>query len=233
MTKFFGFDLETTGVNPQQDRPVQISLVHADDSGYSRVLINTLCNPCMPIDPEAAKIHGISDEQIRNHPDYLIALFNMQILIERMHTDEILITMNGKSFDLPMADACMGQDVLGHLPHFDVYQAACRYFPDLKVRKLGALYQHFFQEALSGAHDATVDVLASIRIAKEMSKKTHLTIHEMVQDLHTPKPYSIMPFGKYAGTLVDDLPKSWAKFMVKQPNLSPDLKATVDYVLAV
>ena len=233
MTSYIGFDLETTGVDTKTDKPVQISLIQANDSGFTRILINTLCNPMMPIHPEAQKVHGISNEMVKNHPDYAIALWNTDLLAETVRTDEVLITMNGKSFDVPMASNCLGAPAFANFPHFDVYQAACRYFPDLKQRRLGALHQHFFNESLQGAHDATVDVLASIRIATEMSKQTGLRIEEMIEDLNVPKPYSIMPFGKYAGWMLDDLPKSWAKFMAKQGNMSEDLKATVDYVLGV
>ena len=231
--KFFGYDLETTGVNPATDKPVQISLVHADDQGYQRVLINTLCNPCQLIDPEASMVHGITEAQLRSAPDYLFALYQVQLVVATMRKDELLITMNGKSFDLPMTEACIGQNPFAGMLHFDVYQAACRYFPELKGRKLGQLYQFFFNETLSGAHDATADTLAAIRVAQEMTKHTHTSLQEMAKDLAVPKPYPIMPFGKYAGLTLDEIPKSWAKWMSNQPSLSDDLRATVDYVLSV
>jgi DNA polymerase III epsilon subunit-like protein len=231
--KLIGFDLETTGVDRLKTTPVQMSLVMREE-GAQRILFNSLCNPYQPIEQGASETHGITDRMVRNMPDYAIASFNLKQLVDVLiKKGDILVTMNGKAFDIPIIDRCLGQSMFGDVPHFDVYQASCRYFPDLKSRKLGDLYRHFFGVALEGAHDAMVDTMATLDIAERIRKETRLTFQELVKDLNEPKPYAIMPFGKYAGSTLDQLPKSWAKFMSKAPDLSPDLRATVNYVMAM
>lgn len=224
-----GFDLETTGVNTVTDKPVQIGLVGEDEGDY-RIILNTLCNPLMPISEGASNVHGIKDSMVKSAPDYVITAWTLKRIVTALDP-KMLITMNGKSFDIPMIDNCFGGSVFGDIPHYDVLQMAFRYFPELKSRKLSALYAYFFNEDLSGAHDAVADIVGTMRVFEAMRTKMGITYEKLLDDLNTPKPYTIMPFGKYAEMSIDDVPVSWARYMAKSDTLSPDLKATVNYVL--
>ena len=225
-----GFDLETTGANKQLDRPVQLSLVHSVD-GAHRIVFNTRLNPMRPIAPEASRVHGIYDRDVSGMPDYAIGLWTMAVSLEKLKPD-YLVTMNGKGFDLPMTKACLGFDPFEGMGHFDILQMAFRYFPHLERRKLSDLYAHFVGEDLTGAHDATVDVVASLKVFTKMKAQIGMSTDALLAELNTPKPYSVIPFGKYAGTLIDEMPVGWAKFMKRSDDLSPDLEATVDYILS-
>jgi DNA polymerase III epsilon subunit-like protein len=59
-------DTETTGLNGQKDRLVEIALV--GDGG--EVVINTLINPGIPIPSRASDIHGITDAMVRSAPSF-------------------------------------------------------------------------------------------------------------------------------------------------------------------
>jgi DNA polymerase-3 subunit epsilon len=61
MTLFL--DTETTGLD-RSDRLVEIGVV--DDAGA--VVFQSLINPGMPIPPAASKVHGITDEMVRDAP---------------------------------------------------------------------------------------------------------------------------------------------------------------------
>ncbi len=56
-------DSETTGLSPS-DRMVELAIV--DDEGC--VLIDTLLNPGKPIPHDAYRIHGISDDMVKDAP---------------------------------------------------------------------------------------------------------------------------------------------------------------------
>lgn len=226
------FDMETTGVSVKETRPVQVCLVQ-QEAGVRRVLINARCNPCMPIEEGAEAVHGISDSDVKYMPDFLIVMYQLRLLLSQvLREDTILVTMNGKAFDVPIADRLFEATVMGWIPHFDVYQAACRYFPDLKSRKLGDLYRFFFEVDLQDAHDAAADNFAVLDVVSEMIRRIGKPIEELVAEMNKPAYYSIMPFGKHAGKTIDEIPKGWAVFMNKQGDLSPDLQATVNYILS-
>jgi DNA polymerase-3 subunit epsilon len=226
-----GYDLETTGTSVAHDRPVQISLVSFDPStSGTRVLLNALCNPCKAIDPKASEVHGITAERLANMPDYAIALWQVALMVDALKPDA-LVTMNGKTFDVPMTANLLGVDPFAGLMHFDILQIAFRYYPELKSRKLSALHQHFLNESLEGAHDATADVIGSLRVFEAMRRHLTMPYEKLHEELAQPKPYSVIPFGKYAGCLIDEVPRSWAVFMNKQGDLSADLQATVDAIL--
>lgn len=54
-TEFVIFDSETTGLGPQ-DEFVQVGVI----DGHGNVLLDTLVKPTRPIDPGAARVHGLS-----------------------------------------------------------------------------------------------------------------------------------------------------------------------------
>ena len=71
------FDLETTGINISVDRIVEISILKIYPIG-NKESKTWLVNPEIPIPIEVSKIHGITDETIKDKPakikkDYEIA----------------------------------------------------------------------------------------------------------------------------------------------------------------
>jgi DNA polymerase III epsilon subunit-like protein len=63
-SKTLFLDTETTGLHPPRDKLIEVALV--DENGHP--VIDTLVNPLCPIG-DAKKIHGITDEMVRNAPN--------------------------------------------------------------------------------------------------------------------------------------------------------------------
>ncbi|RMG82849.1 MAG: 3'-5' exonuclease [Chloroflexi bacterium] len=61
-------DFETTGVDEQAEI-VQAAVINAKGA----VVLNTLVKPSQPIPPEAARVHGISDDAVANAPTFVQA----------------------------------------------------------------------------------------------------------------------------------------------------------------
>ena len=61
------FDLETTGVDPQTDRIVELSVLRVEPDG-SRQSRTRRINPGRPIPKEATAVHGISDADVADQP---------------------------------------------------------------------------------------------------------------------------------------------------------------------
>jgi len=78
-------DTETTGFR-NDDRVVDIAVVDFDGV----VLFETLVNPCKPIDPEAAAITGITDETVKDAPNFLQVWARLANVLK----DRLVITYN-------------------------------------------------------------------------------------------------------------------------------------------
>jgi DNA polymerase III subunit epsilon len=61
------FDLEATGTNVAADRIVEICVLKVNPDGTEEIKTRKI-NPTIPIPPEVTKIHGISDEDVKDEP---------------------------------------------------------------------------------------------------------------------------------------------------------------------
>lgn len=68
MLDFVAFDLETTGIQPLEDAIVEIGAVKFID-GLPQKDFCQLVNPRREIPADAIRVHGISNEEVRNQPD--------------------------------------------------------------------------------------------------------------------------------------------------------------------
>jgi DNA polymerase-3 subunit epsilon len=64
---FTAFDLETTGLDPQNDKIVEIGAVRFDRLGIA-ARFSTLVNPGIPIAPEASRVNNITDAMVAGKP---------------------------------------------------------------------------------------------------------------------------------------------------------------------
>src|SRR4051794_23320538 len=62
-------DLETTGINPDKDRIVEISVLKITPDG-ERIHRTRRLNPGMPIPAAATAIHGICDDDVAGEPRF-------------------------------------------------------------------------------------------------------------------------------------------------------------------
>src|SRR4051812_30747273 len=90
-------DLETTGLDSQNDRIVEIACVKLEPSGHRQVLTRRL-NPGIPISPEAAAVHGITDADVAHEPSF--GQVAPMLLAFLAGCD--LTGFNVEHFDLPM-----------------------------------------------------------------------------------------------------------------------------------
>ena len=75
------FDLETTGLNPRQDRIVEIAMIKVLPDG-TRTDHEFKVNPCMPIPAQATAIHGITDQDVAESPTFAAIAPTVNELLE-------------------------------------------------------------------------------------------------------------------------------------------------------
>jgi DNA polymerase-3 subunit epsilon len=93
-------DTETTGMDPMRDRIVEFAAVKLHPDGR-RETFRTLVNPKEPIPPEASRVHGITDETVRDAPTF--AETAREVILFLAGAD--LTGYNIHRFDLPILKA--------------------------------------------------------------------------------------------------------------------------------
>jgi DNA polymerase-3 subunit epsilon len=153
------FDLETTGVDVEKDRIVQIAMIRVEPGG-ERTTFETLVNPEQPIPPKASEVHGIQDADVRDKP----AFRRIRREVEDFLADADLAGFNSVNFDLPLLQAELrrvGSEMdFSGVRHLD----AMKIFHYMERRDLTAAYRFYCGKDLTGAHNALADAEATLAI---------------------------------------------------------------------
>lgn len=153
------FDLETTGISVTQDRILQIGAIKVLPDGKEEVK-NVLINPTIPIPADATAVHGISDEEVKDKPKFQQIAKSFAAWLSGCD----LAGYNSDNFDIPML-----------IEEFNRVGVAfpepeTKFIDVLKIERkvnghtLGETYKRYIGEELDGAHDALIDIYATIKI---------------------------------------------------------------------
>lgn len=161
-------DTETTGINSTSEI-VSIAVIASD----GRTLLNTLVHPTRPIPAEATKIHGITNEQVKD------ALPFPAELLHEMLKDRNVIIYNA-DYDVTML--FRSTDMAG-LPYIDWnkvanYHCAMEAFAEIygdwndyrksyRWQKLDTAANYYKVKAVE-AHSALGDCLTTLAVCKKM-----------------------------------------------------------------
>ncbi len=152
-------DIEATGKNPHRDRIVELSMIKIHPSGRRESYLQRF-NPEMPIDPEAAAVHGITDQDVQDCP----TLRQEANVIAQFLEGCDLGGFNAIRFDIPML-----QNELRRVG-MKINLLKCRLVDVQRIfhikepRDLTAAYRFYCSKELADAHSAEGDVLATIEV---------------------------------------------------------------------
>lgn len=160
------FDLETTGINQEQDAIIEVSAVkvrkHKVVAEFS-----TLVNPGRHIPAGATAVNGITDEMVKDAPDIKTAMKDFLKFIG----NSVLVGHNIHTFDTNFVyDAAfdfLGQEVRND--YIDTLYMARRCLPELSHHKLTDIAAHFGLRT-EGAHRALFDCMMNQSCYEEMGK---------------------------------------------------------------
>ena len=173
------FDLETTGVDTSKDRIVQYCFIKLtpDGESYKKEVKTAYVNPGIPIPKEAGDVHGITDEMVADaHKFSVIAPYILPWIEGSM-----LMHFNGRNFDVPMLAteferAGIKDHGLYDMPGIDVMMMYREYRSHSLIAAAKDVCDQDIEE---DAHDAQVDVQATIDVADGLRKLMGLTLEEM------------------------------------------------------
>ena len=153
-------DLETTGIDPVNDRIVEISLVKVMPDGTKEVKTRRL-NPQMHIPEEASAIHHIYDEDVKDCPAFKEVSKSMRAYIEGCD----FAGYNSNNFDIPI----LVEEFLRAGVEVDFKDSRFvdvqNIFHRMEQRTLVAAYKFYCDKDLSEtAHSAEADTLATYEV---------------------------------------------------------------------
>ena len=152
-------DIESTGLNVEKDRIVELTVCKVHPSGDKEVKTKRF-NPEIEISEEATKKHGLTNEDLKDEPLFRKLAKGILLFI----SDSDIAGYNSNYFDLPLL-------------FFEFERAGVKWdykksnFIDIATifkrneeRTLSAAYKFYCDKDLSNAHSAEVDTLATYEV---------------------------------------------------------------------
>lgn len=211
------FDLETTGVNFQTDRIVELSYIKVFPNG-SEESRTIRINPERPIPAEATAIHHITDADVAGERTFK----EVAREIARTFTGCDIGGFNSNKFDLPLL---MEEFIRAGVDDFD--PSRCRLidvqtiFHKMEQRTLVAAYKFYCGKDLTEAHSANADTRATYEVLKaqldrypslqnDMDYLAQFSTQRKNVDMagrivYDDKGREIFNFGKHRGKTVDEV----------------------------
>jgi DNA polymerase III, epsilon subunit and related 3''-5'' exonucleases len=210
------FDLETTGININTDRIVEISLHKVYPNGREEGKTIRI-NPEMPIPAVASAVHGITDADVADCPTFNQVAKEIAKEIEGCD----LAGYNSNRFDIPLlAEELLRADVdIDLMKHKFVDVQVV--FHKMEARTLSAAYKFYCGKELENAHSAEADTLATYEVLQAQLDRypdlkndveflSEFTAQTKNVDfagriVYDEKGEEIFNFGKYKGQKVVDV----------------------------
>lgn len=153
------FDLETTGPEVGTDRIVQFAAVKLLADG-SRRAWQTLVNPEMPIPVGATKVHGITDDRVKDAPTFGRLASRLLAALEGAD----LGGYNARRFDVPFLAHEFARVGVKHDLHSRRIVDPMRIYMQAEPRDLRAAVKRYLGREHAGAHDAMADTQAALDV---------------------------------------------------------------------
>ncbi|MBI3178927.1 MAG: 3'-5' exonuclease, partial [Deltaproteobacteria bacterium] len=188
------FDLETTGLDVERDRIVEISCVKLMPAGDRQVRTRRL-NPGLPIAASATEVHGISDADVKDEPTFAKVARSLYEFLSGAD----LAGFNIEHFDLPLLVAEFARVGLVFPSAPASVIDAWRIFLMKEPRDLSAAFRFYCGKDLDHAHAAEADAMAAADVLAAQIRRygdlpeTPPELHEACHPIH---PDWLDPEGK-------------------------------------
>lgn len=153
------FDIESTGVNVGQDKIIEICLLKVFPDGKQEIRTYRI-NPERHIPEQATKIHGITDEDVKDRGPFKYYAKELNAFIGNSD----LAGYNSNKFDIPL----LVEEFLKAEVDFEIsnrrFVDVMNIFHKMESRTLKAAYKFYCGKELIDAHSAEADTKATYEI---------------------------------------------------------------------
>lgn len=209
--KLICLDCETTGLQPRENRIIEIAVCLFDFNGVIESY-ETLIDPECKIPEETIEIHHITDDMVEGKPKASEVLPKVLKMIEGY-----TIVGHGIGMDIAfIAEECKRARIPCNIeksPIFDTLRMA-RLYGQAPVNSLQQLRKHF-NIAEEGAHRAMSDVIVNIEVFKYLCEGFK-TYKDLRIRLERPILLKTMPLGKHKGRRFADIPIDYLRWAVNK-----------------
>ena len=206
--KIIIYDLETTGFSPKKNKIVELYFYNIQENTQLHLLVNPKCL----IDPETTKIHGLTNIDLDNKPEFKEIIPS---ILDFCGIDAYLISHNNIGFDKPFLLSEMKRSGIRRPKNWkfiDTLRLARTIYPELNNHKQDTLRKKF-NLSCKGNHRANKDVKDLFIIYNNMTQG--MTIEEIYK-MSKKFIYTTMPFGKHKGIPLKDIPKDYIQWLVEK-----------------
>lgn len=212
MTRYVGFDIESTGIDPMTDRIVTFSII-AQDSNMEQTLYEWTVNPGIEIPEGAAAVHGVTTEDaVRDgRPPAEVLPEIVAVLNYELSYEDAILTAYNCPFDLTMLreeykrhgiipkDSTYVEDLVAHVGIIDplVIDKEVNKYRRGSRKLIDVAETHGF--SLTNAHNSTADVEATIYLAEKFMTmfEDKATIYELMELQATAKAGQASSLSEY------------------------------------
>ncbi|WP_243018099.1 MULTISPECIES: 3'-5' exonuclease [Candidatus Cardinium] len=159
-------DVETTGINVIHDRIIEIAIIKLMPNG-NRITFYKRINPEQAIPPESSLIHGIYDDDLKDKPTF--KQISKELMAFLKGAD--LAGFNLLRFDIPiLVESFLRAEIAFKIENRKIIDVQ-KLFHLMEKRTLKAAYLFYCQKELEGAHNAMVDIEATLEVLMEQIKR--------------------------------------------------------------
>lgn len=171
------FDLETTGVDIENDRICQLAFTKILPDG-TKESKQRILNPTIPIPKEASDVHGITDEIVKDAPTFARVAKALFSVFQGCD----IAGYNSDRFDIPLLynefARCGIEWNVHEVERIDVFT----FYKKLNPNDLSSVYHRVTGKILTNAHDALSDINATEEILYKLIQ-TEDGFFETVEDI--------------------------------------------------
>ena len=210
--KFICIDCETTGLDPQNDRVIEIAVMCFDASGQIFAEKEALINPECEIPEPSMAIHHITNEMVKDQPTIASLLPEILEMIGKH-----IIIGHGVKFDIDILAAEAARHGIPCTIQENIYLCTlrmARWYGQSPINSLASLGKHF-NIPQDGAHRAMNDVVVNQEVFRKLLKSFKTTDH-LFDVLSKPISMNSMPFGKHKGRAFKDIPLQYLQWLVNK-----------------